>query len=465
MLSIDSHHASNAVNCALRRFLAFRCPALLLAVGCFSIAVDAQPDAQVMIAGHRAQFDAAGHLLPWTSWTEALQREMRFYSKCPTDHAYPSFVTETFLRADCKPDPARRDTIPATQNGMGILSYLKLYTLRGKRDAAYLDTARRMGDYLVQETLTPDAGSYPAFPRSTGTRGQFPLAADAGSQSDHPYEIEPDKGGIVGYALVMLFEADGNSRYLDHAAHIARVLAANQIPGDGTHSPWPFRADFRTGAERGPISSNMTYILRLYDALQAHGFDEFVAPRAKLWHWIKAWQIPNATAGGELFAQFFEDHDAPGNRNAWAPLNLARYLLESRSKLDADWLGDAGSLIAFVRANFTHREFGVAVCHEQDEDHDAWNGVNSTYGAVLALYAKASGSAAMAGEAREALNFTLYSIDDDGAPRDLFRHAAAGGWQEDAHTDVIHNYVDALVADPAWASSARVHKSARSPAP
>jgi len=422
------------------------------------MASGAQPGTHVMIAGHPARYDAAGHLLPWISWTQALQREMRFYSGCPTDHGYPGFVTATFLRADCTPDPARLDTIPATQNGMGILSYLKLYTLRGKRDAAYLDTARRMGDYLVQETLTPEAGIYPAFPRSTGTRGQFPLAADTGTQSDHPYEIEPDKGGVAAYALVMLFEASGNSKYLEHAVHMARVLAANQSSGDGTHSPWPFRVDFRTGAGRGPVSSNMTYILRLYDALLARGFDEFSAPREKLWRWIKTWQIPNATAGGELFAQFFEDHDAPGNRNAWAPLNLARYLLERRAQLDADWLADAGALITFVRTNFTHREFGVRVCHEQDEDHDAWNGINSTYGAVLALQAKATGSAALAGEAREALNFTLYSIGDDGAPRDLFKHAAPGGWQEDAHTDVIHNYVDALAAYPEWADSEKVPK-------
>ena len=93
---------------------------------------------------------------------------------------------------------------------------------------------------------------------------------------------------------------------------------------------------------------------------------------------------------------------------------------------------------------------GVTVCHEQDEDGDAWGGINSTYGAVLALFAKAIGSAALASEAQQALNFTLYAIDDRGRPRDLCKSAVAGGWQEDAHTDVIHNYVDALRAFPEW---------------
>jgi hypothetical protein len=440
------------VNNIVHHQVAWHCRALLVALIALPL-VSKGLDERVMIAGHVARFDADGHLLPWISWTAALDREMRFYQQSPTDHGYPRFVTETFLQADWTPDPDRHDTIPATQNGMGIVSYLKLYALRSKRDAVHLDTARAMGDYLLRETLTPALGKYPRFIRSTGTRGQFPLAEDAGSQSDRPYEIEPDKGGIAGYALVLLFETSGERRYLNQGLHVARILAANQQTGDGTHSPWPFRVDYRTGVGRGLVSGNMTYILRLYDALQAHGYKEFTAPRQALWQWIKRYQIPSAQADGALFAQFFEDHDSPVNRTAWAPLNLARYLLEKREALDPDWRADAGTLIHFVRRTFTHQEFGVTVCHEQDEDREAWGGVNSTYGAVLALYAKAIGSAALAGEARQALNFTLYSIDDEGRPRDLFKHAAPGGWQEDAHTDVIHNYVDALRAFPAWATS------------
>jgi hypothetical protein len=198
----------------------------------------------------------------------------------------------------------------------------------------------------------------------------------------------------------------------------------------------------------------MVYILRLYDELLKLGLTEFAAHRAALWQWIKQHQIPSAAAGGELFAQFFEDHDTPTNRTAWAPLNLARYLLEKRDAIDADWIADAGCLIEFVRQNFTHLEFGIKVCHEQDEDTQAWGGINSTYGAVLALYAKAIGSPELAAEAFEAMNFTLYSIDAKGRPRDLFTNPDAGGWQEDAHTDVIHNFVDAIGAYPDWAAVA-----------
>jgi hypothetical protein len=424
------------------------CASLLIPVFLLS-----QTAPTIVIATHEARFDPECHLLSWIAWNTALEREMRFYQQCPADQGYPRFVSVTFLDGNWQPQPDRTDTIPATQDGMGILSYLKYYELRGKRDPEYLRTARAMGDYLVKEANTPNEGKYPRFTRSTGKRGNFPQPADCGSQADHPYEIEPDKGGVSGYALVELLNATGDQKYLKQGLHNARVLAANQLPGDASHSPWPFRADYRTGAPRGPVSGNMTYILRLYDALLDKGEKEFVKPRESLWHWIKTYQIPSAASQGELFAQFFEDHDTPTNRTAWAPLNLARYLLEKREALDPEWQADAGTLIEFVRRNFTHKEFGVTVCHEQDEDKDAWGGVNSTYGAVLAFYAKATGSEALASEARQALNFTLYSIDEQGRPRDLFKNPNLGGWQEDAHTDVIHNYVDALRAFPEWGSA------------
>jgi hypothetical protein len=406
-----------------------------------------------VIAGHPLRFDAQGLLLPWISWRTALAREMRFYRECPLDHGYPRFACETFLDAEWNPSSARSDIIPATQNGLGILSYLKYQAFAAPSDPYYLQMARLMGEYLINETLTPPEGAYPSFTRSTGRRGQFPQAADAGAQSDRAYEIEPDKGAIAGYGLALLANATGEDRFLRQALHNARVLVAGQSPGDARQSPWPFRADYRSGAARGPISGNMSFVLRLYDVLLAGGYTEFEAPRAALWQWIKSFQIPSAAAQGELFAQFFEDHDTPTNRSAWAPLNLARYLLERGAELDAEWLTLARALIDFTRVTFTHSEYGVTVCHEQDEDRQAWGGINSSYGAVLALYAKAAGHPEFAAEARAALNFTLYSIDEQGRPRDVFSNAAPGGWQEDAHTDVIHNYVDAMRAYPHWADA------------
>jgi hypothetical protein len=150
--------------------------------------------------------------------------------------------------------------------------------------------------------------------------------------------------------------------------------------------------------------------------------------------------------------QFFEDHQEPDNRNAWSPLNLARYLIEKKEALDPQWKEDARGLIEFVIHNFTSIRFGVPVCGEQTHDKEPWGGVLSTYGAVLAMYSAATGDSEYKALARQALNFVLYAINEDGCPRDSAVRAGRGGWQEDAHTDKIHNFVDAMTVFPEWAN-------------
>jgi len=411
----------------------------------------AQPGPQ--LGNHPAVYDPSGALLPWTSWPDALEREVNWYLRCPVENGYPRFITMTFMDGSYQPitsTPNRRSFIPAMQNGMGIISYLKYFTWTGGRDQRLLGIARAMGDYLVKESLTPDSGKYPRFTRSTGWRDQIPQRPGSGSQADQPFEIEPDKGGIAGHALALLYARTKDRRYLDQALHNARVLAANMREGDALHSPWPFRVDYRTGEARGEVSGNMSFILRLFDQLIAGGYSEFHVPRNKLWSWIRQFQIPNLAKDGLLWVQFFEDHAEPDNRTAWAPLNLARYLIERKDALDPDWKADAQSLIEFVNRRFITVRNGVAVCGEQDYDKNPWGGILSTYGAVLAMYSSATGSFEYKLAARQALNYSLYQTDADGCPSDGAYRVARGGWQEDAHTDRLHNFMDAIAAFPGW---------------
>jgi hypothetical protein len=250
--------------------------------------------------------------------------------------------------------------------------------------------------------------------------------------------------------LTELYRATRTPKYLDQALHNARVLVANMQPGDASHSPWPFRVDFCTGAGRGDVSSNMVYILRLFDALRELNYPEFATPRQQVWDWIRNYQLPNLAQDGMLWVQFFEDYQPTNNRNAWAPLNLARYLIEAKEKLDPDWQTHARALIEFVNRNFTSIQHGILICGEQDTDLKPWGGIISTYGAVLALYTAATGSDEFKGLAWQALNFALYASDADGCPGEQALYPCRGGWQEDAHTDKIHNFVDVLRAIPAW---------------
>ena len=140
----------------------------------------------------------------------------------------------------------------------------------------------------------------------------------------------------------------------------------------------------------------MTYILRLYDALLEQGYEEFAGPRAPLWAWIKHYQMSERGRRRSLVCAVLR-----GSRHAHQSNRLGAVesrALPAREKGICSILTGApiaAALIEFVRRNFTHREFGILVCHEQDEDKQAWGGINSTYGAVLALYAQATESAAL----------------------------------------------------------------------
>jgi hypothetical protein len=400
---------------------------------------------------HPVKYSGDGVLLPWAPISDMLEREMNWYAKAPMLHGYPCFTGITFMRKDYLAVEHRKDFIPAMQNGMGIISYLKYDAFTGRKNPEILRFARSMGDFIITEALTPNQGLYPRFPRSTGRRDMFPQQADGGTQKDHPYETQPDKGAIAGYALVQLYLASGDSRYLDAAVHIAGVLSKNMVTGDASRSPWPFRVDFISGEGRGPISSNTVFALRLFDSLGELKHPEFAQSREKLWDWIVKYQIPSARTNGQLWVQFFEDHEEPTNRNAWAPLSLARYLVERKELLDPQWKEHARVLIDFVNRSFVSVHDGILVCGEQDRDTNPWGGVNSTYAAVLAMYAAATGSNEFKLMAHQALTWALYAIDDDGHPWDIVDGKERERiWQEDAHTDVVHNVVDALNAFPEW---------------
>lgn len=404
----------------------------------------------LIIDGHPALFNAEGELLPRVPLGQLIDREMAWYAKCPWQNGYPRFVTMTFMTAKYGAT-GRRDIIPAMQNGMGILSYLEYYHWKHEKDPESLRIAKAMGDFLIRDMLTPPGGAYPRFTRSTGWQGTLPLPPDSGSQKDHPYEIEPDKGGIAGYALMRLYRETGDKRYLDQALQNARDLVRNMRPGDATHSPWPFRVDYRTGKARGQISSDMSFILRLFDQLIAAGYPEFTAPRAQLMAWIKTYQLPSLQHGGKLWVQFFEDYEFKWNRNSWAPLNLARYFVEKRNAADSNWKADAHALIEFAVTNFCTVRWGLVLCGEQDDDKSPWGGAFSTFGGVLAEYTARTGDQEYRRMAHQILVLGSYAIEDNGAPRASILKSIPGGWQEDAHTDKIHNYIDAFEAFPKWA--------------
>ncbi|MEI8114638.1 MAG: glycerophosphodiester phosphodiesterase family protein [Bacteroidia bacterium] len=426
--------------------------------------VAAQPDFNYMptkIGWHNAVYDdnkKDPKLTPWTTWDNALEREMNWYLNAPVnDHGYPSYVHITFM--DENYQSYRNDFIPATQNGMGIISYLKYWEYKGKSNPKVLEVAKKMGDYLVKEANTANEGAYPNFTRSTGFINDFPQTQS--SQDDAKFGknvIEPDKGGIAGFALLELYKVTQDKSYLDQAVHNAQVLSKNMREGDALHSPWPFRVDAETGKYWGDRSGNMVYILRLFDGLLEMGHPELKKSREALWSWITNFQFKAPEdRDHSLWVQFFEDHSEENNRNAWSPLNMARYLIEKKEALDPQWKEHAEQCIQFaIRILGTERPGGVLLVGEQDNDKNPWGGINSTFGAVSAMFYAAGGGEKYRDIAFRNLSWITYFIREDGIVCDQtgqWQMLREGGWQEDCHTDVIHNFMDALKAVPEWASA------------
>ena len=413
------------------------------------------------IGWHQAVYHYEGkepRLAPWTTWDDALEREMNWYLNAPVnEHGYPSFVYMTFM--DELYQPYKNEIIPATQDGMGIISYLKYWEYKGRSNPKVLEIAKKMGDYLVREANTPDKGVYPRFTRSTGIITEFPIVNS--SQGDARYGkdvIEPDKGGVAGYALLQLYKVTKENCYLDQAVHNADVLSKMMRPGDATRSPWPFRVDAINGKYWGERSGNMVYILRLFDDLIETGMTRFQKPREALWSWILTYQLTAAdNRENSLWMQFFEDQTVEDNRTAWAPLNMARYLIEKKEVLDPLWKEHAEACIQFALRHFgIERPAGVWLVGEQDVDRRAWGGINSTFGAVAAMFYAAGGGEKYRDLAFGNLSWMTYFIREDGVVCDQtgeWHWLREGGWQEDCHTDVIHNFMDALSAVPQWATS------------
>ncbi|MDR3711403.1 MAG: hypothetical protein P4L51_01205 [Puia sp.] len=402
---------------------------------------------------HKARYDARGKILPWVSWDKALSMEMDWYDRCPVgQRGYPLYFYCTFLDGNYR--SLKPEIIPCTQLGMGILSYLKYYSYLGKSDRRWLEKAQHMGRFLAEESLTADTGLYPLFPRSSGDNTHLPIRESSQVDLDFGINIiEPDKGGIAGYAWMLLYDYDGDPKWLQLALHTAGILVRNMRPGDAWRAPWPFRVDAVTGKYWGERNADMVFILRLFDKLIERGHHEFDAPRKQLWDWIVNFQLKVPDTRQEtLWVMFFEDKDKYTNRNSWAPMEMARYLIEKKDTLDPHWKAMAERCIQFAVSHFTLRAPGGATLMvEQDDDFDPWGGVCSKLGGVAALFYAAGGGTQYREIALRNLNWMTYFVDNDGCPSAMYAPGRGnrGGWQEDCHTDKIHNFVDALVAVPA----------------
>jgi hypothetical protein len=401
---------------------------------------------------HQPQCDASGGLIPWTidesgPFHHIMSIEARWWLNAPPVNGWPTYLTAAKLTRDYS---ASGGALPGSTASMAIEAYLKYYAYTG--DAAYLSMVRTIGDYILQQGLTPDDYAvYPRFPWPVGETGD--ITPDGGGHAFNTAgHIMPDKGAMVGIALLHLYEATGDIAYRDEAVHIANVLAATAVPGTATESPWPFRSDGNTGAfVDGRVSGNQVFALRLFDELIRLGIagnGSYQSCRDNVWNWLK--NVAIADTSGDKWLHFFEDHSGDEyNPTQIDALEMERYLLEQKDALDPDWFAMAGSLINLVKRRWVVHSGDYTAIGEQQSDLTPYNSHTARYASILAMYFEAGGPSAYREEAFSSFAYSTYSVDVDGFADTYFNEGIA--WSTDSFGDWMMHFADGLGAIPEWA--------------
>lgn len=409
---------------------------------------------------HPPVHDSAGNLLPWGLDDEGpfhatMALQAAWWRDAPDHRGWPVYLTEAQLRRDYS--QVGFTAYPASTVATGIYAYLEYWAYTG--DRAYLDMCRTMGEYVLRQMLTPASmAAYPRFPYGAGAPGD--IHPDGRGEGSTTGVVMPDKGAMVGVALLQLWQATGDTAYRDQAIQIANVLADVALPGNAERSPWPFRAYAGNGLVTipgSPICGNQSFALRLYDELLRLGIEgngKYRQTRENVWTWLRYTAIPEPE--GNLWQQFFDDvSTTQRNRTPYSALEMARYLLEKREALDPEWFALSSRLIAWVRDGWIVHSGSFTSIAEQEVDRSPYNCHTARYASILAMFHEAGGPASDKAEAYSSFAYATYSVDHDGFADTNFRSGIA--WSTASFGDWMRHYLDGIGAIPEWAPPRQDH--------
>lgn len=344
-------------------------------------------------------------------------------------------------------------------------SLLGVYQYTGDPQARLL--AQQLLDYDLAHGMTPAGWDWSAVPYSTsapgateyeGHEGNFPVGVGPGEAG----VLEPDKVGELGTAFLRLFELTGDAVYRDAALRCGDALASHARPGDERASPWPFRVHAQnnqvaatpegvTAAE--DYCANTIGPIKLFDELTRLGLDRtgaYQRARATAWSWTLAFPMKN-----NRWANYFEDvQGSTDNLNQYAPLELARYLLE-HPETDPEWRAHADGLLQFVAGRFARQLYGAEKISEQDVYAHPGGSHTARYASVQALWYERTGDAAARERALRSFNWASYLCSDAGVV--LFSDETGEVWFSDGYGDYLRHFLAGLGSVPAWAPPGRDH--------
>ncbi len=114
--------------------------------------------------------------------------------------------------------------------------------------------------------------SWPGFPYPVGKLGDINPDGSGHPSYSEKYNpaghIQPDKGAMIGFALLQLYKVTGNKTYLNTAVNIADCLCRNVVEGSADQSPWPMRVKAEDNQFiDGKFSANVSFACRLFDVI------------------------------------------------------------------------------------------------------------------------------------------------------------------------------------------------------
>ncbi len=431
---------------------------------------------------HPVCLDDEGKLVPWTqaaapyadvaarAWT-ALKSATDLPNGKPAYYSSPMFVgtgPDVWAAGNASPHH------PAGVLAMFVDSALRYYAYSG--DAEVLTTVvLPFADHLLSSGMTEPTDAWASVPYSCSDYLSLTYHGanlTTGSGDGYGY-LEPDKVGEVGFAFLLLYEQTGTQRYLDTALACADALVSHQQPGDDVASPWPFRVDAATGQDvRDPYCAQVVGALRLLRELARLGVGDPSAYR-KAHDAALDWAMAVPFVNHE-WSNYFEDAvEVPlhTNRNQYAPMELARYLLQYPD-VTSDAAGKAKALIDWVTSVFTQDftnydgaggflfepgiQFGAEAVSEQELDADKMGSHTARFASVLARYYEATGDASARARAFRSFNWASYCASDDGLVT-VGPNPREGFWFSDGYGDYIRHFMAGLGSIPEWAPPAENH--------
>jgi hypothetical protein len=354
-----------------------------------------------------------------------------------------------------------------------------LHWLAYSGDRAPLDAARALVDHVLAHGLTPETDAWSRVPFASANPGELEFRGgddvkfcddhQACGRGDGVGFLEPDKVAELGHALVLLHRATGDAAYLDAAIRCADALAKHVRPGDGEHSPWPFRVDAATGKfVREEYTSNVVPAIALFDALEALGkaTDAHRAARDRALAWLLKW--PLATMHWQAYFEDIPIYEQPGtNPNQYSAGEAARWLLDHPER-DPDAVAHARAIVAWIEKTFAvdvdapkvgktpGHWHGAEVISEQGADMAKMGSHTARHASVLARLYEATGDSTLRARARRSFAWATYCIDDAGVVK-VGPDDREGYWFSDGYGDYLVHFLEGMASVPAWAPASEAH--------